>query len=339
MNLGCQIRHKWTRALEHRCWPWSWSTDCKPVILNEITSLRGVWAVSFIHSPIYFCQAKYHIIIILICQLRIISREGKVVWLCTRKPIMYCLKKCIAWNKPYTRAQYAHDLFPYGPRLANLWRLFSRPRLGQVHPSCQLTGQHFPCFCITFRLGPSKFLNSIPLCTGTWFTTTDISNVGVAPRLSSAPASIPVSDHTTGDSCSIFPVCWIVIQIHLQSWNDETSSFSQKPSQAGNTCQFKGFPFYDTPDVALVSSWSNGLLEAIWRVGHIWIYISCTFCATVSISAYLSFRIYSPQFSFLLFTDYGIYWIHRWLHLPVFYKIFHKPHHKWISESSCLTLD
>lgn len=33
---------------------------------------------------------------------------------------------------------------------------------------------------------------------------------------------------------------------------------------------------------------------------------------------------------FLLFTDYGIYWIHRWLHLPVFYKIFHKPHHKWI---------
>ncbi|EMD34157.1 hypothetical protein CERSUDRAFT_76271 [Gelatoporia subvermispora B] len=34
---------------------------------------------------------------------------------------------------------------------------------------------------------------------------------------------------------------------------------------------------------------------------------------------------------FLVFTDYCIYWIHRWLHLPVFYKRLHKPHHKWIS--------
>ncbi|KAG6824770.1 hypothetical protein H0H92_005869 [Tricholoma furcatifolium] len=33
---------------------------------------------------------------------------------------------------------------------------------------------------------------------------------------------------------------------------------------------------------------------------------------------------------FLLFTDYCIYWIHRWLHIPVFYKMLHKPHHKWI---------
>ncbi|THU93325.1 fatty acid hydroxylase [Dendrothele bispora CBS 962.96] len=33
---------------------------------------------------------------------------------------------------------------------------------------------------------------------------------------------------------------------------------------------------------------------------------------------------------FLLFTDYCIYWIHRWLHLPLFYKTLHKPHHKWI---------
>jgi sterol desaturase/sphingolipid hydroxylase (fatty acid hydroxylase superfamily) len=60
--------------------------------------------------------------------------------------------------------------------------------------------------------------------------------------------------------------------------------------------------------------------------------------------------IYSPQYlcehhfiliyilinsrcSFLLFTDYCIYWIHRWLHLPMFYKYIHKPHHKWISTS------
>ncbi|KAF4613585.1 hypothetical protein D9613_007644 [Agrocybe pediades] len=33
---------------------------------------------------------------------------------------------------------------------------------------------------------------------------------------------------------------------------------------------------------------------------------------------------------YLLFTDYGIYWIHRWLHIPIFYKYIHKPHHKWI---------
>lgn len=33
---------------------------------------------------------------------------------------------------------------------------------------------------------------------------------------------------------------------------------------------------------------------------------------------------------FLLFTDYGIYWIHRWEHLPMVYKWLHKPHHKWI---------
>ena len=35
--------------------------------------------------------------------------------------------------------------------------------------------------------------------------------------------------------------------------------------------------------------------------------------------------------SYLLFTDYCIYWVHRWLHLPIFYKYIHKPHHKWIS--------
>jgi len=33
---------------------------------------------------------------------------------------------------------------------------------------------------------------------------------------------------------------------------------------------------------------------------------------------------------FLLFTDYCIYWVHRWLHVPLLYKTFHKPHHKWI---------
>ncbi|KAG0175424.1 c-5 sterol desaturase [Apophysomyces sp. BC1034] len=33
---------------------------------------------------------------------------------------------------------------------------------------------------------------------------------------------------------------------------------------------------------------------------------------------------------FLFFTDFGIYWLHRWLHYPILYKHLHKPHHKWI---------
>ena len=39
---------------------------------------------------------------------------------------------------------------------------------------------------------------------------------------------------------------------------------------------------------------------------------------------------------FLGFTDFAIYWIHRWLHLPFLYKHIHKPHHKWLGESSTL---
>lgn len=33
---------------------------------------------------------------------------------------------------------------------------------------------------------------------------------------------------------------------------------------------------------------------------------------------------------FIVFTDFCIYWIHRWLHHPFVYKHLHKPHHKWI---------
>eukprot|EP00056_Hartaetosiga_gracilis_P003694 m.66085 g.66085 ORF g.66085 m.66085 type:complete len:280 (+) comp11549_c0_seq1:119-958(+) len=32
--------------------------------------------------------------------------------------------------------------------------------------------------------------------------------------------------------------------------------------------------------------------------------------------------------AFIVFTDFGIYWAHRWLHLPSIYPL-HKPHHKW----------
>lgn len=35
---------------------------------------------------------------------------------------------------------------------------------------------------------------------------------------------------------------------------------------------------------------------------------------------------------FLLFTDFGIYWVHRIEHHPAIYKYIHKPHHKWIGE-------
>ncbi|VVT53447.1 uncharacterized protein SAPINGB_P003578 [Magnusiomyces paraingens] len=33
---------------------------------------------------------------------------------------------------------------------------------------------------------------------------------------------------------------------------------------------------------------------------------------------------------FIFFTDFGVYIAHRGLHHPLFYKRFHKPHHKWI---------
>lgn len=42
----------------------------------------------------------------------------------------------------------------------------------------------------------------------------------------------------------------------------------------------------------------------------------------------LSYTCMSAIF-FLLFTDACIYWIHRALHLPLFYAAFHKPHHLW----------
>lgn len=35
-------------------------------------------------------------------------------------------------------------------------------------------------------------------------------------------------------------------------------------------------------------------------------------------------------FLFLMFTDCGVYFAHRWLHHPWVYKNLHKPHHKWI---------
>jgi len=43
----------------------------------------------------------------------------------------------------------------------------------------------------------------------------------------------------------------------------------------------------------------------------------------------LAYLLLSVPF-FLVFTDYGIYWVHRTLHHPSIYKYVHKPHHKWL---------
>lgn len=41
---------------------------------------------------------------------------------------------------------------------------------------------------------------------------------------------------------------------------------------------------------------------------------------------------------FMIWNDFLIYWIHRLEHHPSVYKYIHKPHHKWISESSLMQL-
>ncbi|XP_028666161.1 lathosterol oxidase [Erpetoichthys calabaricus] len=46
-------------------------------------------------------------------------------------------------------------------------------------------------------------------------------------------------------------------------------------------------------------------------------------------SPYGWFGVFLSMFSFLLFTDMCIYWIHRFLHHKLIYKYFHKPHHVW----------
>lgn len=39
---------------------------------------------------------------------------------------------------------------------------------------------------------------------------------------------------------------------------------------------------------------------------------------------------FMEYFYFIMFTDCGIYLLHRWLHWPRVYKALHKPHHKWL---------
>ena len=68
-----------------------------------------------------------------------------------------------------------------------------------------------------------------------------------------------------------------------------------------------------------------------------WPYLIFSIFLYVPISSFE--QLYSPRLipcdhSFLVFTDYCIYWIHRWEHHPICYKWLHKPHHKWISELS-----
>ncbi|KAF8972110.1 fatty acid hydroxylase [Flammula alnicola] len=48
------------------------------------------------------------------------------------------------------------------------------------------------------------------------------------------------------------------------------------------------------------------------------------------LDTYGYFYLFASVPLYLLFTDYCIYWVHRWLHIPFIYKHIHKPHHKWI---------
>lgn len=47
--------------------------------------------------------------------------------------------------------------------------------------------------------------------------------------------------------------------------------------------------------------------------------------------AYMAFSVVT----FMVFTDWCIYWIHRWLHIPFLYKRLHKPHHRWLGKCRC----
>ncbi|KAL1922850.1 uncharacterized protein VTP21DRAFT_9226 [Calcarisporiella thermophila] len=49
-----------------------------------------------------------------------------------------------------------------------------------------------------------------------------------------------------------------------------------------------------------------------------------------SVTEYGLFYLFFTIFEFLLFTDFGIYWIHRALHHRLLYARLHKPHHRWI---------
>ncbi|KIK10176.1 hypothetical protein K443DRAFT_670803 [Laccaria amethystina LaAM-08-1] len=48
------------------------------------------------------------------------------------------------------------------------------------------------------------------------------------------------------------------------------------------------------------------------------------------VDTYGYFYLFASVPLFLLFTDYGIYWVHRGLHHPMIYRTIHKPHHKWL---------
>ncbi|KAK5109505.1 hypothetical protein LTR62_006957 [Meristemomyces frigidus] len=66
--------------------------------------------------------------------------------------------------------------------------------------------------------------------------------------------------------------------------------------------------------------------------GHSWMYDS----ATNPGFSHPMLQIFGTWYNwlqfplFIMFTDFGIYWIHRGLHSKFLYKRLHKPHHKWI---------
>lgn len=83
----------------------------------------------------------------------------------------------------------------------------------------------------------------------------------------------------------------------------------------------------------MVPSRGDGLFEDVWWIKYLWLLVSHRVAAAVGLTPLDVLNLANRAFCvrYLLFTDYCIYWIHRSLHLPLFYKYLHKPHHKWLS--------
>ncbi|KAJ8517089.1 hypothetical protein ONZ45_g5679 [Pleurotus djamor] len=78
-------------------------------------------------------------------------------------------------------------------------------------------------------------------------------------------------------------------------------------------CSLRAFPGM----IALTLPWFQGEVMGYSRLYN-------------NVEDYGWFYLFASVPLYLVFTDYGIYWIHRILHVPAIYKYIHKPHHKWI---------
>lgn len=103
----------------------------------------------------------------------------------------------------------------------------------------------------------------------------------MATRLYSTTGPLPFISDVGWNPCSLFPFRWVVVQIYLQPWNDAPSKISQKSSLARNSNKPPGFPCDDTAHASLVPSRGNGVLQALWWTGHLWLCILVCFCSFV----------------------------------------------------------